>query len=263
MRSVRAPSLLMPVMGGLIGLSWAALFLWQLSPYGRYLDHGRWTEIGFAATICSALPAGNIVLPMLLYAGGWLLMLIAMMLPTTLPLLRRFQLMVSARPDRARLMALLVAGYLLMWTIFGVAAHGLDLALHSAAGHVAWLASHASLVGAAVLLIAGAFQFTALKYHCLDRCRSPLGFIVKHWRGARPRYEAFRLGLDHGLFCVGCCWAIMMLMFVVGTGSIGWMLLLGAVMALEKNAPWGRKISQPLGAALIGWGALIAVGDLV
>ena len=260
---MRAPSLFMPVMVGLVGLSWAALMLWQFSPYGRYLDHGRWTEIGFAATICTAWPSGAIVLPILLYAGGWLLMLIAMMLPTTLPLLRRFQLMVSARQDRVGLMGLLVAGYLLMWVIFGVAAHGLDLALHSVVGHAAWLASHAWLVGATVLLTAGAFQFSALKYRCLDRCRTPLGFIVQHWRGLRPRHEAFRLGLDHGLFCVGCCWAIMLLMFVVGTGSIGWMLLLGAVMALEKNAPWGRKISEPLGAALIAWAGLIAVGNLV
>ncbi|HEY1925827.1 MAG TPA: DUF2182 domain-containing protein [Caulobacteraceae bacterium] len=260
---MRAPSLFIPVTTALVGLSWATLLLWQLSPYGRYLDHGRWTDIGFAATICSALPAGHIVLPLFLYASGWLLMLVAMMLPTTLPLLRRFQLMVSARADRAGLMGLLVAGYLLTWAVFGLAAHGLDLTLHSAVGHAAWLASHGWLVGATILLIAGAFQFTRLKYHCLDRCRTPLGFIIKHWRGVQPGHEAFRLGVDHGLFCVGCCWAIMLLMFVVGTGNVGWMFLLAAVMALEKNAPWGRKISQPLGAALIGWAAVIAVGALI
>jgi predicted metal-binding membrane protein len=199
---------------------------------------------------------------MLLYAGGWLLMITAMMLPTTLPLLRRFQLMVSARADAAALVALLIAGYLLAWTGFGVAAHGLDLALHLAARQAPWLTSHGWLVGSAVLLIAGAFQFSALKYRCLDRCRTPLGFILGHWRGLRPRYEAFRLGLDHGAFCVGCCWAIMLLMFVVGTGSVGWMLLLAAVMALEKNAPWGRRLSKPLGAALMGWAALIVVGAI-
>ncbi len=200
---------------------------------------------------------------MLLYAGGWLLMLIAMMLPTTLPLLHRFQRMVSGRADGTPLMGLLIAGYLLAWAGFGVAAHGLDLALHGIARQAAWLPSHGWLLGAAVLLIAGSFQFTDLKYRCLDRCRTPLGFIVQHWRGARPRREAFRLGVDHGLFCVGCCWAIMLLMFVVGTGSVGWMLALGAVMALEKNSPWGRKLSHPLGAALIGWAAFIVVGNLV
>ena len=199
---------------------------------------------------------------MLLYVGGWLLMTTAMMLPTTLPLLQRFRLMVSARADGAVLLWLLIAGYVLAWSGFGLAAHGLDLALHLAARKAPWLASHGWLVGAAVLLIAGAFQFSALKYHCLDRCRTPLGFILGHWRGLRPRYEAFRLGLDHGVFCVGCCWAIMLLMFVVGTGNVGWMLLLGAVMAAEKNAPWGRSIGKPLGAALLGWAALIVAGNV-
>jgi predicted metal-binding membrane protein len=260
---VRAPNLFMPVLGCLIGLSWVTLFLWEKSPYGRYLDHGRWTEIGLAGRICGALPGGNIALPMLLYAGGWLLMLMAMMLPTTLPLLQRFQRMVAARTDGPALMGLLILGYLLAWAGFGVAAHGLDLILHGIARQVASLPSHGWLLGAAVLLVAGAFQFTQLKYRCLDRCRAPLGFIVKHWRGVRPRGEAFHLGLDHGLYCVGCCWAIMLLMFVVGTGSVGWMLVLGAVMALEKNATWGRKLSQPLGAALIGWAAVIMVGNLV
>jgi predicted metal-binding membrane protein len=262
-RPLRAPGLVLSLIGGLIGLAWAALLLWQTSPYGRYLDHGRWTDVGLAATICAGLPGGRLLLPILLYAGGWLLMLTAMMLPTTLPLLQRFDRMVSARAGRGGLVALLVAGYLLAWTGFALAAHGLDWVLHVAARHAPWLTSRSWLVGAAVLSMAGAFQFTALKYHCLDRCRTPVGFIARHWRGARPRLEAFRLGLDHGVFCVGCCWAIMLLMFVVGTGNVGWMLLLGAVMALEKNAPWAKRLSPALGAALVGWAGLIVVANLV
>jgi predicted metal-binding membrane protein len=261
-RAVHAPNWFMPIMGGLIGMSWAALLVWEASPYGRYLDHGRWTDIGFAATICRAVPAGEVVLPALLYAAGWLLMLSAMMLPTTLPLLQRFQRMVTARRDRAGLIALLIAGYLLAWMAFGLAAHALDTALHAALRSMTWLALHGWILGAAILLVAGLFQFTRLKYRCLDRCRTPLAFIVKHWRGARPRVEAFQLGLDHGVFCVGCCWAIMLLMFVVGSGNVGWMLGLGAVMALEKNAPWGRKLSQPLGAGLITWALVIIAGNL-
>jgi predicted metal-binding membrane protein len=76
--------------------------------------------------------------------------------------------------------------------------------------------------------------------------------------GAAPLRNALLLGLHHGAFCVGCCWAIMLLMFVVGTGSVGWMLGLGAVMAAEKNLPWGRRLSRPLGAALLAGGAIIA-----
>jgi predicted metal-binding membrane protein len=253
----------MPIMGGLIGMAWVALLLWEQTPYGRYLDHGRWTDIGFAAAICRVLPAGQVLLPTLLYAGGWLLMLAAMMLPTTLPLLQRFHLMVGARSDRAGLLGLLIGGYMLAWAGFGVAAHVLDLVLHMIVRQATtWALSHGWLIGAAVLLIAGGFQFTRLKYRCLDRCRTPLGFIIAHWRGLRPRREAFLLGVDHGVFCVGCCWAIMLLMFVVGTGNVGWMLGLGAVMALEKNAAWGRRLSQPLGAALIGWAGLIVVANV-
>ena len=75
--------------------------------------------------------------------------------------------------------------------------------------------------------MAGVYQFTPLKYHCLDKCRAPLGFIMGHWRGRRERLQALRLGLHHGLFCVGCCWSLMLLMFAVGVGSLGWMLALG------------------------------------
>ena len=114
-------------------------------------------------------------------------------------------------------------------------------------------------LGSAVIAMAGAFQFSALKHRCLDKCRTPLSFVIEHWRGAAPQREAFALGAHHGLFCVGCCWALMLLMFAVGTGSLGWMLLLAAVMAIEKNLPWGRRLSAPLGVALLGWAAVLAV----
>jgi predicted metal-binding membrane protein len=261
-RVARRQDWLLPIMLGLVGTAWAALLLWERTPYGRYLDHGQWTDIGLAASICRALPAGEVLLPGALYVGGWLLMIAAMMLPTVLPLLRRFDAMTAARRDRTLLIALLVGGYLLVWIGFGVAAHGLDAGLHLVARRVAWLTLNAWTLGAAVLAIAGLFQFSRLKYHCLDRCRTPLGFIIRHWRGVSPRREAFRLGLHHGVFCVGCCWAIMLLMFVVGTGNVGWMLLLGAVMAIEKNAPWGRSLSRPLGLALIAWATVIVAGNL-
>ena len=255
MRALRTP--LVPVMALLIATAWLALSVWAASPYARYLDHGNWSDIGLAAAICRALPGGEVLLPGLLYASGWLLMTTAMMLPTTLPLLRRFERLTSARPDRHRLILLLVAGYLLVWGGFGIAAHLLDAVLHLIVQQSDWLAANGWILGAVVLVAAGAFQFSRLKYRCLDQCRSPLGFITRHWRGRRPSWNALRLGVHHGAFCVGCCWAIMLLMFVVGTGNVGWMLALGAVMAVEKNMPWGRRLSHPLGAALMTWGALV------
>jgi len=262
MRVLRTQNWFVPIMGSLIGTAWIALLLWEQSPYGRYLEHGRWTELGFAAAICRGLPGGDMLLPGLLYAGGWLLMLAAMMLPTTLPLLQRFDRLAATRGDRFELIALLILGYLLVWLGFGVAAHLLDAALHAITQRLDWLTINAWVLGAVVLVIAGLFQFSRLKYHCLDKCRTPLSFIMQHWHGITPRRDAFLLGAHHGVFCVGCCWAIMLLMFVVGTGNVGWMLVLGAVMGIEKNAAWGRRLSRPLGLALIAWGALIVGGHL-
>jgi predicted metal-binding membrane protein len=252
-----------PVLVMLSGTAWIALWLWEQSPYGRYLDHGRWTEIGIAGAICRALPAGDVLLPALIYAGGWMLMIAAMMLPTSLPLFRRFDRLTQARPERVWLLVLLIAGYLLAWAGFGIAAHLLDAAVHAASKQWSWLLANAWVFGAAVLAVAGLFQFSRLKYRCLDKCRTPVSFIVQHWRGPGPRRSAFRLGLNHGLFCVGCCWAVMLLMFVVGTANVGWMLALGAVMAVEKNAPWGNRLSRPLGGALVALAAVVAGANLM
>jgi predicted metal-binding membrane protein len=253
----------LPLTGGLVVFAWLALLLWEHSPYGRYLNHGQWTEMGLAAKLCSALPAGQIILPALLYVGGWVLMSAAMMLPTTMPLLGIFDRLTVYRPDRAMLLALVVLGYLMVWGVFGLAAHLIDAALHALIVTSPWLTMNGWIVGALVLAIAGSFQFSALKYYCLDKCRTPFSFVNEHWRGQAVRKQAFLLGWHHGIFCVGCCWAIMLLMFVVGTGSVGWMLVLGAVMAIEKNMSWGRHLSPALGIALLEWSGLIVLARLV
>jgi predicted metal-binding membrane protein len=252
-----------PLAAGLIVLSWITLLIWDVSPYSRYLHHGDWMAPGLGAAICAAIPGGSWVVPVMFYVGGWLLMSAAMMLPTTLPLIRLFDRMISERPDRAQLHGLLIAGYLLAWSGFGVAAHTLDWVLHTELDRWTWLATHPWAPGAVVLAFAGGFQFSTLKYHCLDRCRTPLGFLMSHRHGPRPWREAFGLGLAHGIYCVGCCWALMLLMFVVGTSSLGWMLLLGMLMAIEKNNSWGRHLSAPLGGALLAIAGFVLVLALV
>jgi predicted metal-binding membrane protein len=253
----------LPIMGLLVGLAWIALWIWAASPYGRYLDHGDWTNIGIAGALCRAIPAGDVVVPAVLYVAGWVLMLAAMMLPTTLPLLEIYRRLILRRPDRHVLLGLVILGYLVAWGGFGLAAHGLDLALAAAVVESPWLTFNGWAIGAVVVALAGAFQFSRLKYACLDKCRMPLGFVMEHWRGQAERRQALRMGLRHGLFCVGCCWALMLLMFVVGTGSVGWMLALGAVMAVEKNLPWGRRISHPLGALLLAVAVVIVAQHTV
>jgi len=241
----------LPVVGGLIALAWITLALWAQSPYGRYLDHGEWLSTGFVAEICRALPAGTLALPALLYVSGWVVMTVAMMLPTTLPLLAIFARMTEGTAGRGLLLALVIVGYLTTWTAFGLIAHAADSGLHAFVRSDPFLSVNGWIVSVIVLAIAGLFQFSRLKYHCLEKCRTPFSFINEHWRGRAKRWRSFRLGLHHGLFCVGCCWAIMLLMFLVGTGSLGWMLAIAAVMAIEKNTAWGRPLSTPLGLVLV------------
>jgi predicted metal-binding membrane protein len=235
----------------LAALGWAVLAVWAASPWGRYLGHGGIADTGLLSTICGADGSAA------LYVAGWVLMLGAMMLPTTLPVLWIFGRMTAQRWDRRRLMAALVAGYVAAWVAFGVLAHLGDAVVVAGVRRSVWLTFDGWALGAAVLALAGGFQFSGLKRRCLERCRSPLGLVMQHWRGARPMAEAWGLGLAHGVFCVGCCWALMLVMFVVGTGNVGWMLLLGLVMAAEKNLAWGRRLSAPVGLGLIGWSVAV------
>jgi predicted metal-binding membrane protein len=236
--------------GGLIALAWVTLALWGQSPYGRYLSHHSLDEVR----------GGGLL--MLVFVAGWLVMLLAMMLPTTLPLVALFARLTSARADGRRLVSLLVVGYLSIWVVVGMFIYVGDAVLHVAVAQSTWVAEHVWMLGALTLLVAGAYQFTPLKYHCLEKCRSPFSFITQHWRGRNEAGQAFMLGIHHGVFCVGCCWTLMLLMFGVGVGNFGWMLVLGAVMAIEKNMPWGRRLSAPLGVVLLVWGIGLLVGVL-
>lgn len=233
-------------------LAWLALWFWDRSPSGRFLRH---EGLAHAADSGWAL--------LVLFVSGWSLMTVAMMLPTTLSLLAVFHRLTRRRPDQPLLIGLLMTGYLGVWTLLGALVHLGDRRLHEAIHGLPWLEERAWVIGAATLLAAGAYQFTPLKYHCLEQCRSPLSFILEHWRGRRERLHALWLGVHHGLFCIGCCWSLMLLMFVVGIGNLGWMLALGAVMAAEKNLSWGRRLSQPLGLALLSWGVAVVALHLI
>jgi predicted metal-binding membrane protein len=253
MKAAQAPAThgySLPFIGVLVALAWVALLAWGRSPYDRFLSHHNLDDLQSVGLI-------------VVFLAGWVVMTIAMMLPTSLPLLTSFHALTSRRLDQGKLLALLVVGYLSVWTMFGVMIYTGDLILHQAVEHSPWLHAHAWTLGAMTVALAGVYQFTPLKYRCLDKCRSPLSFIIGHWRGRHDKAQAFRLGAHHGLFCLGCCWSLMLLMFAVGVGNLGWMLALAAVMGVEKNISWGKKISAPLGVFLLGWGlALLFMGTV-
>jgi predicted metal-binding membrane protein len=224
-------------LGGLVLLAWLTLAVWEGSPYAAWLGH--------------AGGIGPLPLEAALFAVGWVLMIVAMMLPSSIPLVVTFAALVRRRRNPARLVLLLLVGYLVVWAAFGLAAWIADRGIHAAVDAIPWLAEHPQVIIATTLAAAGLWQFSPLRDRCLEECRSPLGFVINRWRGTSERTEALRMGIAHGAFCVGCCWSLMLVMFGVGLASASAMLVLGAITAIEKNLPWGRRLTHPLGIVLI------------
>jgi predicted metal-binding membrane protein len=190
-----------------------------------------------------------------LFLVGWQVMTAAMMLPSSLPLVRMFAAASLVAPGRGRALAAFLGAYALVWTTFGTIAFAGDAGLHALVHASPWLERHEWAIGPSVLMLAGAFQFTSLKDACLRSCRHPASFIQRHYQ--RGTAGAFRLGARHGLFCVGCCWALMLVMFAVGVASLIWMALLTMLMVHEKTRPAGARTVPVTGATLLALGTTL------
>jgi predicted metal-binding membrane protein len=178
----------------------------------------------------------------------WAVMMAAMMLPSALPMIAAF-VRLNLQQGEAGRARMFVAAYLLVWTVFSAAATALQWLLQWLDWVDPMIVSTSSPLTAALLLIAGAWQFTPLKRICLARCRTPVGFLLGEWRpGLRG---GFVMGLRHGLFCMGCCWALMALLFVGGVMNLAWIAALAIAVAIEKMAPRGEVAAALLGVALI------------
>jgi predicted metal-binding membrane protein len=195
------------------------------------------------------------VAAVLLFLVGWQVMTAAMMLPSSLPLVRMFAAASSAAPGRARAMTVFLGAYALVWTAFGTLAFAADMGLHALVSSSPWLERHEWAIAPSVLMLAGGFQFTPLKDACLRACRHPASFIHRHYQRGTP--GAFRLGARHGLFCVGCCWALMLVMFALGLASLIWMALLTALMVHEKTRPAGARTVPLTGVTLLALGTTL------
>ena len=181
----------------------------------------------------------------------WAIMMAAMMLPSALPMILQF-LDLSRRNGEAARGRAFVSAYLLVWLVFSIAATALQWGLQSLEWIDMMAASRSALLTAVLLLQAGIYQFSPLKKACLARCRTPIGFLLGEWRpGARG---ALVMGLRHGLFCLGCCWALMALLFVGGVMNLAWVAALAIVVALEKLLPRGARLAAVMGLVLIGAG---------
>ena len=148
-----------------------------------------------------------------------------------------------------------LAGYAAVWTGFGAVALLGDSALHHTVDAFPWLAERPWVVAGSVLALAGAFQFSDLKEQCLSKCRQPGPYLFAHYR--RGPEAGFRLGFGHGLFCLGCCWALMLVMFAAGVAVLWWMAALTAVMVYEKTGRHGRALTPVVGIVLLGLAAIV------
>jgi predicted metal-binding membrane protein len=203
--------------------------------------------------------AANLALTFLM----WCAMIFAMMLPTAGAMIVTYAEIAetaAAQREAAASPLALIAGYASVWLGFAVVATGLQFALAGSALLDSGLAVASPLFAGAVFIGAGAYQFSALKHACVTLCQRPFPFFFANW-SAQPA-EVFRLGLRQGLFCLGCCWAMMLLMFAVGVMNVVWMAMLGAIMGLEKVMTTTR-FSRAVGAAFAAIGVALIASSVV
>jgi predicted metal-binding membrane protein len=232
-------------LGALVLLAWAQLLR---------MDHEMGAGPAMAMARQSPWDAHDLLAAFLM----WALMMVAMMLPSAAPMILLFATINRRRsgsPGAAVPTGIFVAGYLVVWAAFSA------LAALGQAGlqHAALLSRETLMVlpwlGGVFLLLAGLWELTPLKYACLARCQSPLGFIMTEWREGRD--GALVMGLRHGLFCLGCCWALMGLLFVAGVMNLLWVAVLAALVLAQKLLPVGRLAGWVTGAALLAAGVAV------
>ena len=181
------------------------------------------------------------------FAGIWVVMMAAMMFPSVAPTVGLYARMTRGRDPAAPL--LFTAGYLAVWSAAGIAAYGVFRAGRALLGDdLHWHAAGRWVAGA-TLLVAAVYELTPLKDVCLSKCRSPVGYLIGAWRSGRA--GALRMGIGHGAWCLGCCWALMAALFALGVMSLAWTAVVAALIALEKTLPWKRVATFATTALLV------------
>ena len=235
----------------LIALAWGYLFFLDRQMASMLADDTLRREM--LRAMSAPWTAGDVAFTF----GMWLIMMIGMMTPSAAPMLLLFA--ATQRQQGAPRLPLAVlafgAGYSAVWTVFSVLATLAQWALQRTAMLAPEMTTIDPRLSGAILLAAGLYQLTPLKRTCLGKCQTPVGFLMTHWRdGTRG---ALRMGIDHGVFCLGCCWALMCVLFVVGAMNLAWVAALTLLVLLEKVGPGGRYIAGATGVVMIAAGVTL------
>ena len=241
-----------------VGLVIVAALAWS---YTAYL---AWGVEGLSGGIEMAMPQMQPWGPwdFVLMSVMWAVMMVAMMTPSAAPMVLVFTMVHRRRRGRARPYVpagVFLLGYLAVWTAFSAVATVGQWALHSAALLSSVMGYVGPLLGGAILIAAGLYQWSPLKHVCLKHCRSPLSFIMTNWR--EGILGAFRMGVHHGGYCVGCCWLLMGLLFVAGVMNLLWIAAIAVFVLLEKALPWGDVAGRTGGGLLALAGAALIAGS--
>ena len=234
-------------LGAVTALSWLYLYL-QMQPMADMADmapamFAPWTAADFALNLAI-----------------WWVMMPGMMLPSAAPMILTFATVNRGKRERGQPFVptmVFTAGYLIAWGLFGVFATLADWALERAALISPITGRLPQLLGAIVVVAAGIYQLSPLKSVCLTHCRSPFDFVLNHWRDRAS--GALRMGLEHGLYCLGCCWFLMALMIAAGIMSLLWMAAIAVFILLEKLLPAGTWLARAGGVAMLGFGVYLLV----
>jgi predicted metal-binding membrane protein len=193
------------------------------------------------------------------FLGTWMTMMAAMMLPSALPMVLLFSRVSGERERRGQAFVptwVFVAGYLVVWLVYGLGAYALARGIRAAGvGFLGWDRAGPYVVGAAVAA-AGVYELAPLKSMCLRHCRSPMHFVVTGWRDGAP--GAFRMGVAHGAYCVGCCWGLMIVLFALGVMSLFWMALVAGIIVFQKLVPRADRFVPFVAAGLVALGIWVA-----
>jgi predicted metal-binding membrane protein len=185
-------------------------------------------------------------------------MMVAIMFPTAAPMIMMFARIHAKKAERGQAFVptwVFASSYLLVWALAGVLAYGVAVAGDALADESTWAMNNASRIGGGLLIAAGAYQLSPLKNVCLNKCRSPISFILNSWRDGYA--GSFRMGLEHGVYCLGCCWLLFAILFPLGMMNIAVLALITLLIFAEKSTPVGRQVASLASVALIVYGAVV------
>lgn len=247
--------ILLGVLAGLTLISW--LYLIDMAG-DMASDMGGGMAGGMVSAMSMPMSAAWSPTDAVLMFSMWWIMMIGMMVPSAAPMILMFATINRRKREREQPFVptmIFVAGYLVAWGGFSLAATGVQWSLQKVSLMSPMMVSTSPILGGSLFIVAGLYQWTPLKHACLKNCRSPLDFILNGWRDGRG--GAFNMGAEHGLYCLGCCWLVMAILFAVGVMNLAWVGAIAAFVFVEKLVPAGEWFARLSGGVMIAVGAYL------